>query len=74
MTYFRFGTRDLLWAMALLAIGLAWWLDHSQLQAKSVRYLNALVALRTIGLDVPGLLNRPELSEEVEAAYRARKR
>jgi hypothetical protein len=28
--WLRFGIRDFLWAIALLAIGLAWWLDHHQ--------------------------------------------
>lgn len=31
MTTFRFSIRDLLWAMALTAMGLGWWMDHHQL-------------------------------------------
>jgi hypothetical protein len=28
MTYLRFGIRDLLWAMALLGMGIGWWVDR----------------------------------------------
>jgi hypothetical protein len=31
MIYLRFGIRDLLWAMALIGMGLGWWLDRSLL-------------------------------------------
>ena len=31
MTYLRFGIRELLWAIALLAMGLSWWRDRSDL-------------------------------------------
>jgi hypothetical protein len=28
--WLSFGIRDLLWAMALVAMGLGWWLDHQR--------------------------------------------
>lgn len=34
MTYFRFGIRDLHWAMALIGMALGWWLDRSALHAR----------------------------------------
>jgi len=39
LTNLRFGIRDLLWAIALLAMGLAWYVDRSKLR-ESVRYLD----------------------------------
>jgi|GEM_PF-1679712 len=33
--WLRFGIRDLLWAMALIGMGLGWWLDRSQLREKA---------------------------------------
>lgn len=35
----RLGIRDLLWAMALIGMGLAWWVDHSNL-AERAYYLD----------------------------------
>ena len=37
MSSFRYGIRDALWAMALLAIVLGWWRDHERLQARESR-------------------------------------
>jgi hypothetical protein len=30
MTYLRFGIRDLLWAMVVLGLVIAWWLEHAR--------------------------------------------
>jgi hypothetical protein len=70
--WLRFGIRDLLWAMALLAMALAWWVDRSELKAKSERYMGVLLKLRTLGLDTSVIMNRPDIGKEVEDEYRAR--
>jgi hypothetical protein len=33
---FRFSTRDLLWLTVLVALGVAWWVDHSRQSAARV--------------------------------------
>jgi hypothetical protein len=30
----RFSIRDLLWATALVAMGLGWWIDHARLERR----------------------------------------
>lgn len=40
---FRFSIRDLLLAMALVSVGIAWWLDHQRLVVAQDR-LDAIVA------------------------------
>lgn len=40
---FRFTTRDLLLAMALVSVGIAWWLDHQRLVVAQDR-LDTIVA------------------------------
>ena len=39
---FRFTIRDLLWLTALIAMGMAWWLDHRAIQRQSANEFNAL--------------------------------
>jgi hypothetical protein len=50
--WLSFGTRDLLWAMALLALGLGWWLDRSALHAKYYADVKAVRQLKALGFDV----------------------
>ena len=61
MTYLRFGIRDLLWAMALLAMGLGWWLEYryDRERVKLIEEVNFL----SIGLerDEPGPI-RPQMA------------
>ena len=39
---FRFTIRDLLWLTALIAMGVAWWVDHRSIQRQSVIEFNDL--------------------------------
>ena len=34
---FRFTIRDVLWLMVVVAMGVAWWMDHSRIQSQLVR-------------------------------------
>ena len=52
--WLSFGIRDLLWAMALLAMGLGWWVDRSrfegELRAKDSAHLRSMSKLgRQVG-------------------------
>jgi hypothetical protein len=34
MTCFRFGIRDLLWAMVVVGLAVGWWVEHRKLQTR----------------------------------------
>ena len=44
---FRFTIRDVLWLTALVAMGVAWWLDHASLGASRVAIRDHAIKLRT---------------------------
>ena len=44
---FRFTIRDVLWLTALVAMGVAWWLDRESLDASRVAIRDHAIKLRT---------------------------
>ena len=55
--WFSFGIRALLWAMALIGMGLGWWLDRSALHAKYYPDGKAVRQLKALGFDVHGMMD-----------------
>lgn len=68
---FRFTIRELVLVTALVAMGVAWWMDRSRIAFDAGRHKETLMKLRRLGLDAGVAINSPELSAELEAQWQA---